>query len=383
MSAWIRQKASQVRKHGKRKAAWYAVWNEPDGRRREKSCGPGPDGKRRAQLLAEKVKSQLTLGVYQSERQKSVLFPAFVTDYLKHLATRESRTVAQVETSLRHFSRILKLDRKPVSSITTKSVDEFREVRRTESGKKPGSVISPATVNKDLRTIKAALRVAHDWGQIDVVPKVRMEREPQKLPRFMTPEHFEQIFNACGSARLPADGHYTPGAFWQALMVFAQMTGWRINEILALEWADVDTSNGTAITRARSNKGKRDEVVALHPVVLEHILPLKTFHPNVFPWEHNLRTLYAEFKRIQQTAGIHVPCKEQHEHTPSCHLYGFHDARRAFATMNAANMSRETLQALMRHQSPLTTARYINYAQQVQPAVANLHVPEVLSTDVG
>jgi hypothetical protein len=46
--------------------------------------------------------------------------------------------------------------------------------------------------------------------------------------------------------------------------------------------------------------------------------------------------------------------------------------RRAFATMNAANMTREALQALMRHQSSLTTERYINFARQMAPAVANL-----------
>ena len=46
-------------------------------------------------------------------------------------------------------------------------------------------------------------------------------------------------------------------------------------------------------------------------------------------------------------------------------------------------MTRETLQALMRHQSPLTTARYINMANQLNPAVAGLHVPEVLKSDVG
>ncbi|HEV8068594.1 MAG TPA: hypothetical protein VGP76_12720 [Planctomycetaceae bacterium] len=46
--------------------------------------------------------------------------------------------------------------------------------------------------------------------------------------------------------------------------------------------------------------------------------------------------------------------------------------------MNAANMTREALQALMRHQSSLTTERYINFARQMNPAVANLHVPEVL-----
>ncbi len=67
-----------------------------------------------------------------------------------------------------------------------------------------------------------------------------------------------------------------------------------------------------------------------------------------------------------------------HTCTTACHRYGFHDLRRAFATMNAADMTREALQALMRHQSSLTTERYINFARQMNPAVANLHVPEVL-----
>ncbi len=50
----------------------------------------------------------------------------------------------------------------------------------------------------------------------------------------------------------------------------------------------------------------------------------------------------------------------------------------------APNMTREALQALMRHQSPITMARYINMAKQLNPAVANLYVPEVLkSADVG
>lgn len=46
-------------------------------------------------------------------------------------------------------------------------------------------------------------------------------------------------------------------------------------------------------------------------------------------------------------------------------------------------MTREALQTLMRHRSPSTTARYINYARQVSPAVANLHVPEVLKEYAG
>jgi integrase len=169
------------------------------------------------------------------------------------------------------------------------------------------------------------------------------------------------------------------------------MTGWRIGEILALRWTDVDLDKGHAITRHTDNKGKRDEITPLHPVVIEHLKKIRAFHPNAFPWEHHRRTLDVEFAAIQDAAGIDLPCPatgkrrgeewqegDAHECTDACHRYGFHDERRAFATMNAMSMTREALQALMRHKQAETTARYINMARQLNPALAALHVPEVL-----
>lgn len=165
----------------------------------------------------------------------------------------------------------------------------------------------------------------------------------------------------------------------------AQMTGWRISELLSVRWVDVDLDAGMAITRHQDNKGRRDAKVPLHAVVIDHLRPLKSFDEFVFPWSPHGRTLYSEFTRIQNAAGIHLPCPdvgtdEHGECTPACHRYSFHDERRAFATLNAPNMTREALQFLMRHQSPDTTDRYINMACQLNPAVAQLHVPGVLKS---
>jgi hypothetical protein len=43
------------------------------------------------------------------------------------------------------------------------------------------------------------------------------------------------------------------------------------------------------------------------------------------------------------------------------------------APVIAANMTREVLQALMRHKSSLTTERYVKSARQVSPALAKPH----------
>ena len=68
MSAWVKQLASQVKKRGKNKASWYCEWNEPDGTRRGKSCGPGDEGKQLAQKTADKLKR-----AHQHHKIKAIL----------------------------------------------------------------------------------------------------------------------------------------------------------------------------------------------------------------------------------------------------------------------------------------------------------------------
>ena len=112
--------------------------------------------------------------------------------------------------------------------------------------------------------------------------------------------------------------------------------------------------------------------------MVEHLKQLASFEPIVFPWHQSRRRLYAELERVHKAAGVSLPCNEDHEHTDACYCYGFHDLRRAFATVNAETLSADALQALMRHKSYTTTQRYINMAHQLNRSVESLHVPEVL-----
>jgi integrase len=173
--------------------------------------------------------------------------------------------------------------------------------------------------------------------------------------------------------RLP----YPAGDWWRALIVMGYMTGWRVGDMLGLRRDQLDLETGTAVSLAEDNKGKRDERVKLHPVVIDHLKRLPGFGALVFPWNYNGRRMYTQFTRIQEAAKINLHCTQEHEHTRYCHLYGFHDLRRAFATMNADKLTPDALQALMRHKSYQTTQVYINMARQMDAAVASLHVPDV------
>jgi len=63
---------------------------------------------------------------------------------------------------------------------------------------------------------------------------------------------------------------------------------------------------------------------------------------------------------------------------PRIRGYGFHDLRRAFATVNAKRMKPEVLQKMMRHKSYKTTLGYVNLTEQIMEAAAQLGVPDVL-----
>lgn len=375
MKAWVFQDDKQVAKVGADKASWYVGWRDPAGKRRCESCGPGKKGKRLAEKKCEKLHAQLVAGNYQAKDKTT--WKQFREEYeSKVLAGKATWTQLSAKASLDHFERIVKPGR--VSVLTTQHIDDFVAARRKERGQKDGSVLSPASVNRDLRHIKAALRVAREWEYLSKPPRFRMEREMKGLPTYVIGDHFALIYRACDQARMPTGRPYEPADWWRALIVMGYMTGWRIGDMLALRRSDLDLEAGFAITRAENNKGKRDAKVKLHVLVIEHLQKLADFDPCVFAWPHNRRTLHTQFARIQEAAGIKLPCDETHKHTRYCHVYGFHDLRRAFATMNADKLTPDALQTLMRHKSYQTTQVYINMARQMDAAVASLHVPDVL-----
>jgi len=376
---WTYQDPKQLKKVGPDKASWYVGWFDPDGNKRGKSCGPGSKGKLLADKEAEKIKAQLITGTYEATDKKT--WDAFRAEYEESLLPGLGvRTGEEIKAALDHFDRLVKPGK--VGTLTTARIDKFITARRKEAGKKRGSLVSPATINKELRHLRAVLAVAVEWGYLKVVPKFRMEKVPKKLARFMTGEHFAAVYAACDAVARPADiPNVTVADWWRGVMVFTYMTGWRISEVLALQRADLDLEGGYAITLAEDNKGDRDERVKLHQVVIDHLKRIATFGEFVFPWNHNKTTLYNDFATIQEAAKIHLPCTKKHEHTRFCHVYGFHDLRRAFATMNAARLTPDALQALMRHKSYSTTQLYINMARQIDDAVNVLHVPDVLKRD--
>jgi integrase len=375
---WTFQIKKEVEEKGPQKASWYVGWYDLVGKRHSESCGSGARGKNQAEKRLRRIQGELDLGVHQPQNKKT--WEDFRDKYeAEILPGHAPRTQPLIKAALDNFERIIQP--KKMDGITTSTVDTFIAKRRKEAGKKKGSFTSPATINKDLRHLKAALRHARKWKYLLEVPEFIFVREPEKQPLFVTPEHFEVIYHkACPLANLPSkcEPHYSAKEWWQALVVTAYMTGLRIHELLSIKKPDLDLSVGKFTTRWFDNKGKRDETIPLHPLVVDHLRKIIGKSELVFHWAHDYRTLWQEFGRIQRGAGIQLHCPEQHEHTPACFVYTFHDFRRAFATVNAPRLKPEVLQRLMRHQSYQTTLGYVNLTNQLDEAIKLMPVPKAL-----
>src|SRR5262249_38053373 len=156
---------------------------------------------------------------------------------------------------------------------------------------------------------------AVEWGYLGKPPRFRMEKQQTKLVRYVTAEHFADLYAACDHARLPRDLPFPTSDWWRGLLTLAYMTGWRISDMLALRREDLDLKGGYPIPRAVDNKGGREDRVKLHPVVVEHLERLASFETLVSPPVHNEWVLREEYHRLQRLAGINLICPGRHEHS--------------------------------------------------------------------
>lgn len=372
MKVWVFQDGRQKEKLGARNCPWSVGWYDTNGRKRSKKIG----SKSMAEKYGRKLEGEFAAGLYQNESK--VTWATFQEEYDRRvLSGLKPRSRVECLHALDNFVRIVKPHR--MSAIKTAHIDLFIATRRTEPGRKPNSTVSEYTVKKELTSIKAALNVALEWEYLAKVPKVRKIKVPEAMPRPVTREHFEAIYRACDIAEKPHGVPFEPSDWWRAILMFAMTTGWRKEEILLFSSDDLDLESGRVTTRAGNNKGGRDEMDFLPNVTLQHLARIQSFDSLVFPWPHDTRTFDIEFHRIQKAAGIHLPCmiSRKHDCTPTCHLYGMHDLRRAYATENCDRLPLPVLQKKMRHKDIQTTMRYVEMASKMKRATDEVFVPDV------
>ena len=63
-----------------------------------------------------------------------------------------------------------------MTAINSEAVDDYVAKRRKERGKKRDSTVSKATINKELRHLRAIFRKAQLWGYVKIAPQITFFR---------------------------------------------------------------------------------------------------------------------------------------------------------------------------------------------------------------
>ena len=175
----------------------------------------------------------------------------------RYLATKARKRTVEAD---RRQLNLLKAEfgaEMPLAEITASRISEYK-TKRLAAVRKIGEGetrverrLSAAAVNRPLALLRHLLRLAHEeWGELDAVPKIRTEKEPQGRLRWLTEDEARRLLATCRKSR---------NAALADLVEFCLFTGLRQGEALGLTWDRVDRSRGV-IRLELTKSGRRREV---------------------------------------------------------------------------------------------------------------------------
>jgi integrase len=328
-------------------------WQDADGKWNQESCGTG-DGKAAAELCKWKF-NQLN-GLLPPEPKPEPPKLAW-DDFAKadiDILTAKQRagaTVTETQRSLDHFKRICS----PATplDVTVAMVEQFVIERVRDAG--------AATVNKDLRTCKAAFNRA--------IRREVLERNPfAKVEELTTPEKVKRVLTENELTKLVADLRVRDKTVTAAVFV-AIATGMRIGELANLQWGDVALDTGDLhITNKLGwrTKSKRNRYEWLPDFVRDALRPLKAkaWQGYVFA-DRKPDQWYFHARKIFDAA-------VEATKIPRC---TFHDLRETALTgMANGGAGVWVLQRIAGHSSPkVTEEHYVDVHRSAVRAVISQH----------
>jgi site-specific recombinase XerD len=134
------------------------------------------------------------------------------------------------------FDNMLRLfNDKPVKLINSSDIELYKTIRAGE--------VSKATVNKDINTMKAIFNIAirFDWLNVNPVKNIKKLSIPEKEYLAFTDVQIKTILGKIENQSI------------KNFIKFAILTGCRLNEIVNLQWKDINFIDRVLIIRNKPN----------------------------------------------------------------------------------------------------------------------------------
>ncbi len=175
-------------------------------------------------------------GKFIPRRKREIVpFSRFADEYYRlhcsvNMRSPEKTVFYHLEHLKKHFGD------KPLAVINQHDVEEWKAAFADKA--------QPATVNRQLTTLKACFQKAIQWDKLDVNPArlVKKLRENSRRDRFLTEQEIVSLYEVAGP-RL------------RAFLTLALNSGMRKANMINLTWDDVDMKNGVIhVLKTKSGK---------------------------------------------------------------------------------------------------------------------------------
>ena len=134
-------------------------------------------------------------------------------------------TIQFYKTRLRRLLADSALADARLDAIDKEAIDAYKQ-RRTRQSSRYGRPLSPASVNRELATLRRLLRLAHEWKVLDRVPRIRLLKG-ERNREFVLSHKLEPTYLAAAPQPL------------QDVAILILETGVRPGEAANLPWTDV------------------------------------------------------------------------------------------------------------------------------------------------
>lgn len=225
----------QIRRRGQ--VYWIRYYR--NGKRLEESARSGD--REVARRLLKMREGDIAKGVPVSPANTRLTFDDAAEDLAREYRQNGRRSIDSLERRFKlHLTPYFGGRR--LASLTTADVRAYVERRQLDGA-------ANATVNRELAALKRLFSLARRARRIlaDNVPHIEMLQEDNVRIGFFERDQFEAV-----RAALPAD--------LRPVVTFAYLTGWRKNEILSLDWRQVDFSAGTITLDPGTTKNRDGRV---------------------------------------------------------------------------------------------------------------------------
>src|SRR5262249_5670681 len=256
-------------------------------------------------------------------------------------AKARKRSLAKDRRTLDHFKSVFGAET-PLAEITASRISEYKAQRlaaasvRRKDAAGEATKLSAASINRPLALLRHLLRLAHEeWEVLTVVPRIRLEKEPEGRIRWLEPDEETRLMAACAQSRNKQLGK---------IVTVALESGLRKGELLELTWDRVDLSRG--VIRLELTKSSRRREVPMRQAVYNILAGLPGEREGRVWLARDIRTAFENAVEEAKLDDFH-----------------FHDCRHHFASwfvMRGGSL--QALKEILGHATLAMTMRYAHLA---------------------